>query len=115
MSEPDVIRLRHMLEAALEAISFTKGRSRDDLAVNRMLLLSLTKDLEIIGEAASKVSANVKKEAPGIPWMDIVGTRNRLIHAYFDINFDLIWGTVNSDLPPLVESLRELLSKLEGA
>jgi uncharacterized protein with HEPN domain len=65
MSEADTIRLRHMLEGAREAISFANGRSKADLATNRMLLLSIMKAIEIIGEAASKVSPDLKRDAPG--------------------------------------------------
>jgi len=82
MSDNDRIRLQHMLEAAREAISFVEGRNRDDLARDRKLALSLIKEIEIIGEAATRISAEVKHSIPSIPWAKIIGMRNRLIHAY---------------------------------
>lgn len=80
------MRLQHMLEAANEALSFIQGKSRPDLDKDRMLVLSPVKKLEIIGEAASKVSPEVRSQNSAIPWQDISSMRNRLIHAYFDIN-----------------------------
>lgn len=76
-----------------------------------MLALALIKEIEIIGEAAGKVSPDTKKSLPSIPWTDIVGMRNRLIHAYFDIDFDILWDTVNSALGPLILQLEQLLER----
>ena len=81
MSDPDRIRLRHMLDAAKEALRFIAGRGKEDLAADRQLALALIKEIEIIGEAASRISIEVKDSRPDIPWPAIVGMRNRLIHA----------------------------------
>jgi len=75
-----------------------------------MLVLSLVKCVEIIGEAASKVSAETRSRHPLVPWEEIVGMRNRLIHAYFDIDLDRVWDTVTADLPPLRTVLEEMVS-----
>lgn len=99
MNERDRIRLRHMLDAAQEALQFAAGQSRADLETNRMLARALVKDIEIIGEAASRVSQDFRATHPQLPWADIVGMRNRLIHAYFDINLDRVWDTIKKDLP----------------
>ena len=74
-----------------------------------MLVLSLIRELEIIGEAASKVSPEVRSENRAIPWEDIVGMRNRLIHAYFDINLDVVWKTATNDLRSLKAELEKIL------
>lgn len=99
----DQIRLRHVLEAAREAVSFARGRGRDDLETDRQLLLSLVKDIEIVGEAASRISGSTRRELDRIPWAWIVAMRNRLVHAYFSINLDIVWKTVREDLPALIE------------
>ncbi len=109
MNESDTIRLRHMRDSAKKAIAFTAGKAREDLDKDEMLVLSLVKCIEIIGEAASKVSDRGQKECPNIPWADIVGMRNRLIHAYFDINLNIVWKTVTEELQPLVDELDQLL------
>jgi uncharacterized protein with HEPN domain len=108
MSNEDLIRLRHMLESAQEARAYAVGKTRLDLDRDRMLVHSLVRCIEIVGEAASKVSPQGQTEIPAIPWPDIVSMRNRLVHAYFDINLDLVWDTVVDDLPPLVAALQKV-------
>ncbi len=103
------MRLQHMLEAATEALSFIQSKTRSDLNKDRMLVLSLVKELEIIGEAASKVSPEVRSQNSASPWQDISGMRNRLIHAYFDVNLDVVWKTVTRDLPSLKAELEKIL------
>ncbi len=91
-----------MLDAAKEALSFASGKTRTDLETNRMLVLSLVKDIEIIGEAASRVSEEFKASYPQIPWQEIIGMRNRLIHVYFDVDLDVLWSTGTKKLPQFV-------------
>lgn len=105
MLRNDAIRLRHMLDAAQEAIAFASGRTRSDLNDSRMLVLSLVKAIEIIGEAAFRISPATRVELQDIPWDAIIGMRHRLVHAYFDINLDILWRTVTDELPALVDLL----------
>ncbi len=111
MRKDDLIRLRHMLDAAREAIEFAGNSRRNDLDGDRKLTLALVKDVEIIGEAAYQVAEDARRILPDIPWDDIVGMRHRLVHAYFDINLDILWKTVQEDLPPLVQILSDALSE----
>ena len=94
-----------MLDAAREAVSFTRGRARADLDDDRQLVLALVKDVEIVGEAANAVDEATRAELPHIPWQEIVAMRNRLVHAYFEINLDIVWQTVRQDLPMLIAEL----------
>jgi len=112
MKETDIFRLQHMLNAAREARLFAEGRRREDLDQDRVFMLSLVKEVEIIGEAASKVSGEARSQLPGIDWRAIIGMRNRLIHTYYDINFDVLWNTITSDIPELIAEL-ELLPCLQ--
>jgi len=98
-----------MLDATEEALEFVRGKRRAHLESNRMLVLSLVKELEIIGEAAGKVSDEIRSQYGAIPWQDISGMRNRLIHAYFDIDLDVVWSTVTKDLPQLKADLESIL------
>jgi len=98
-----------MLDATNEALEFIHAKNRSDLDTDRMLVLSLVKELEIIGEAANKVSAETRSQSNAIPWQDISGMRNRLIHAYFDVDLDVVWSTVTKDLPSLKAELDRLL------
>lgn len=86
MLSPDAVRLRHMREATMTALEMTTGYLRADLSTNIMLAMALTRCLEILGEAASKMSADVSARFPGIPFAKMVSMRNRLIHAYFDVD-----------------------------
>jgi uncharacterized protein with HEPN domain len=109
MRKDDFIRIRHMLDSAREAISFIKDRKRSDLDKDRMLVLSLIKSIEIMGEAASKITKESRDAYPRIPWLNIIAMRNRLIHGYFDIDVDRVWDTVTDDLPPVIEVLEEIV------
>ena len=109
MPVDDLSRLRHMLESALEAVSYIEARSRGDLDSDRMLVHSLVRCVEILGEAASRVSADKRSELSDIPWPDIVSMRNRLIHGYFDIDLNRVWDTIVDDLPPLIVSLQKVV------
>ncbi len=100
--------MRHMLEAAAEARSFASGATHDSLKQDRKLALALVRCIEIIGEAAAKVSDECRRECPAIPWASIIAMRNRLIHAYFDIDLDRVWDTIQDDLPPLVAELETI-------
>jgi uncharacterized protein with HEPN domain len=114
MREVDVIRLRHMLDAAREAVGFVCGRARSDLDEDRQLTLALVKDIEIIGEAAYQVSQATRDETPAIPWDDIIGMRHRLVHAYFDIDLDILWKTAQEDLPHLIAALEQVIQGISG-
>jgi uncharacterized protein with HEPN domain len=109
MNQPDLIRIRHMIDAADEIASFIKGKRVEDLIQDRQLTLSLLKLVEIIGEAASRVSKETQQQNDQVPWAEIIGMRNRLIHVYFDIDIDRIWDTVQLDIPELALKLKSLL------
>jgi uncharacterized protein with HEPN domain len=100
-----------MLDAAREAREFTRGRTRESLDMDRMLALSLVKEIEIIGEAANQVSETTRRQTSAIPWEDIIAMRNRLVHAYFDINLEILWRTVQEDLPPLISAIEDVLKR----
>jgi uncharacterized protein with HEPN domain len=106
MRAEDLIRVRHMIEAAESAMRFVTGRSRSDLDGDEMLRFALTRAIEILGEAASKVSMEGRAAIPEVPWADVVGMRNRLIHAYFDVNLDVLWRTVDEAIPDLLARLK---------
>jgi uncharacterized protein with HEPN domain len=109
MLKPDEVRLRHMVDAANDAISFVSNKSKSELETDRALALALVKSIEIFGEAASKVSRELRSRSPEIPWADIIAMRNRLIHSYFDVNLDIVWQTVTEELPPIVTRLQKLM------
>lgn len=108
MRAEDRVRLRHMIDAAESALRFIQGRNRADLDRDEMLLFALVRAVEIIGEAASRVSDEGRTNAPRVPWSVVVGMRNRLVHAYFDIDRDILWTTVTQALPPLLAQMKSI-------
>ena len=105
----DLVRLRHMLDHAREAVALVAGKDRTDLANTRLLQLGLVRLVEIIGEAAARVSKDERERCPTIPWDDVVGMRNKLIHGYDLIEFAVVFDTVKVDLPPLVAQLDAII------
>lgn len=108
MREDDAVRLRHMLDAAHHALRFVQGRTRGDLDHDRQLVFALVKAIEIIGEAAYRTSPAGRAKVPELPWEDMVAMRHRLVHAYFDIDLDILWKTTQDDIPPLVAALERI-------
>jgi uncharacterized protein with HEPN domain len=111
MNAHDRIRLVHMKEAAAVALRLARGRTREDLDRDEGLVLSLVKAVEIVGEAANKVSQPTRDRFGGIPWKPIAHMRHRLVHDYFRINLDIVWKTVQDDLVPLLTLLEEALKE----
>jgi len=103
------VRLRHMLDHAKEAVAMAQGRVRADLDADRKLNLSLVRLLEIVGEAAARVTTEERKLYSDIPWPEVIGLRNRLIHGYDSVDFDILWKIVCDDLPPLITTLQKAL------
>lgn len=111
-NEQDIVRLRHMLDAAKKIVEYTASIQRDDLNRDEKLALALVRLLEIIGEAARAVSTGFRREHPQIPWREIAGTRDRLIHGYYDMDFDVVWQIVSGDIPPLVTAIEDILADI---
>ena len=98
-----------MLDAALEIRQYVQSSMREDLNQDRKLVHSLVRLFEIIGEAANQASEELREDVPEIPWSVIIGMRNRLIHAYFSINLDVVWSTSKEDIPSIITELKKLL------
>lgn len=108
--EDDVL-LRDMLDHARRAIAASRGRTREDLERDDLLAAGLERFIEVVGEAASKVSPETRRELPGIPWREIVGMRNRLVHGYASVDHDITWNVTVVDLPALVAALEEAVGE----
>jgi len=104
-----MIRLQHMLDYAREALELIRGKSRKDLESDRLLGLALVRLMEMIGEAANRVSPEYQSSYPSIPWSQIIGLRNRLIHGYDAVDMDILWEILSRDLPGLVLELEKIV------
>lgn len=102
-----------MLDFAMKAVQFCKGKSRAELQNNDLLAMATIHLIEVIGEASRNVSESFQEKYPEIPWQPITGTRNRLAHGYIDVDLDIIWTIVTKDLPSLIRQLKRVL-KNEG-
>ena len=106
MKPPDErLRLLHMLEHAREAVALASGKTGAALASDRLLELALVRLVEIIGEAASRVGERTRARHPEIPWREITTMRHRLAHGYDAVDLDILWNTIEEDLPPLIAQL----------
>jgi uncharacterized protein with HEPN domain len=102
-----------MLDAARRAQQLVGGRERTDLDTDDVLALAHVRLLEIVGEAARGMSPDLQGRYPDVPWRQMVGLRNRVIHAYFNVHLDLVWQVATAELEPLVEQL-EAIGREEG-
>jgi uncharacterized protein with HEPN domain len=109
MLHDDLVYVGHMFDAATKAVEKVAGIGRSEFDRNETLRLALTHLLQIIGEAARRVSVNFQDGHPEIPWKAIIGMRHKVVHDYFGVDDDVVWDTVINELPPFIEKLRTLL------
>jgi uncharacterized protein with HEPN domain len=98
-----------MLENARLALDFMRGKSRDDLSRDTLLAYAVVRALEVIGEAANSVTDDPQNLLLEIEWGNIIGMRNRMVHGYDNINFDIVWAVITTKLQPLITALLPLL------
>jgi uncharacterized protein with HEPN domain len=98
-----------MLNHAVEAVELTHGRDRAALDTDRVLQLALVRLVEIVGEAATRVTPAAQQSHPQIPWPQARGMRNRLVHGYDAVDLDVLWATIQDDFPVLIAQLRQAL------
>ena len=100
--------LLDILEAAKLALGYVGERGREDFFSDPQCQDAVIRRLEVMGEAARRLSEEIRTTLPSIPWSDIIGMRNLMIHEYDDIDLVIVWETIHNDLPPLIDSLKEI-------
>lgn len=105
----DRVYIQHIIDNSNKAINFVKDISREDFDNDEKLRLALTHLLQIIGEAARRISPEFRANYPQIPWKEIVGMRSKVVHYYLNVDEDIVWQTIKSDLAPLVLELETIL------
>jgi len=105
----DITPMRHMLEYARTARRLMAGRIRSDLDTDEMLRLAMIRAVEVVGEAARRVSPELRDRHPTIPWSQAAGTRDRLVHGYDQVDLDILWDILTLDLPPMISELERIL------
>ena len=111
----DTVYIRHMLDHARTAVELASGRNRSSLDAEPMFRYALLHLVSILGEAAARVSAAGRSQYAEVAWRDIVGMRNMLIHGYDVVDLDVLWQTVEDDIPALIRTLESVLEKKSGA
>ncbi len=105
--------LRDILHAAEEALDFVQGMDFSNFSSDRKTNLAVVRTLEVIGEAARHIPLRIRRRHPQVSWQDMVGMRNKLIHQYYGVDMEVLWRTVQEDLPPLVVQIRRMLTEME--
>lgn len=105
----DITRISHMLEEAQAAVSFCNDMNFEEFCKDRKTINATVRSIEVICEAASKISKPFQEKHTEINWWDIISMRNVLAHAYFEVDCEIVWKTVQGDLPPLITIFKEIL------
>lgn len=108
MRAEDRIRLMHMIESAQSAQEFLADKTYQDLQNDQKLAFAVVRALEILGEAASQITQELREKYHEVEWRNITSMRNKLIHAYFDINYKIVWAAVKEDIPHLLQQLKDI-------
>ncbi len=108
----DKARLQHILDAIIEIEGYMESHTEADFFSNSMLHSACIRQLEIIGEAAGRVSEEIRTESTDIPWKEIIGLRNLLIHEYFGVDLDIVRDVIWTDMPKLKKEVKALLDAM---
>jgi len=109
----DRVYLRHILDEIVFLRKISKDRNLDDLIHDDYFAHAIRSAIEVIGEAAKNVPGQVKSEHPEIPWHDMAGLRDRIIHGYFRIDYSIVWNVITDDLPALEPKISAILNELD--
>ena len=112
MKKDDSVYLRHIIDAFLQIERYTDGVTYEEFLSNSLLQDGVIRQLEVMGEAARNLSEDLRNEYPKIPWRQMISLRNRMIHAYFNVNLQIIWEIIQGDIPNLKQETKHVLEIL---
>lgn len=101
--------LLDIISSCQKILRYTKNKDYDTFAASPMMIDAVVRNLEIIGEAIGNIPSGIKEDIKEVPWKDIVGLRNKVIHAYFDVNLSIIWETIKKDIPNFHKQIQKAL------
>ena len=111
MKKDSMIFLQHILESIINIEDFSKSITKEKLAKDILKQSAIIRQIEIIGEASKNLPKELTAKHSSVPWKDIIGMRDRVIHQYFDIDIEVIWGVISNDLPDLKKKLIHIISQ----
>jgi len=111
MKKADTVYLKHIRDAILRIEEYTKAVGYDDFIKNNLIQDGVIRQLEIIGEATKRLSTEFKNKYPQVPWKDVAGMRDKLIHDYLGVDIDAVWDTVKKDIPTLKKEVKKILNE----
>jgi uncharacterized protein with HEPN domain len=109
MKKDDSVYLHHIIDALLQIERYTDGVTYEEFLSNSLLQDGVIRQLEVMGEAARNLSEDLRNEYPKIPWRQMISLRNRMIHAYFNVNLQIIWEIIQGDIPNLKQETKHVL------
>ena len=111
LPERDRVFVAQMIEAASAALEFTEGQTKESFGEDRLIAFAVVRAIQLVGQAARNVSTEVQSANADIPWREMIGMRNVVVHDYADVDLALVWKTVREDLPKVIARLRVLLGE----
>ena len=109
MRKDDSAYLRHVLDAICRIEEYTGDITYKGFLKNNLRQDAAIRQIEVIGEAVKKLSSELKKGHPEIPWKDVAGMRDKLIHDYFGVDLDAVWDTAEKDIPQLKNKITAII------
>jgi len=109
----DAVFLKHILDSINQIEEYIEGLGFEDFVTSKLVQDGVVRQLEIIGEATKHLSPELREKYPKTPWEDIAGMRDKLIHHYFGVDLEVVWDTVEKDLPALKKHVKKILGEHE--
>jgi len=111
MRKDPLIFIKHILESIDKIEAFSKNLSKKTLSKNELKQYAIIRAIEVIGESVKNLPDSLKNKYPNVPWKEIAGTRDKMIHHYFGVDLNIVWDIVSKEIPKLKEDIKDILKK----